>query len=120
MHYGYALVMMIAFIVLRKGFTGSSRTWWGVALWIQVWHHLEHLLLLAQAVTGAHLLGAAAPTSLAQLLFPRVELHLFYNTVVTIPMVVAMVLHARPRVGDPVAACTCAARHRRPLAATAA
>jgi hypothetical protein len=46
------------------------------ALWIQVWHHFEHLLLLMQAVTGANLMGKPVPTSIAQLVLPRVELHL--------------------------------------------
>lgn len=96
-HYGYALIMMVAFVVLRAGFTGRARAWWDAAMWIQVWHHAEHLLLLVQALAGANLLGAAAPTSVAQLLVPRVELHLFYNIVVTVPMVVAMVLHHRDR-----------------------
>ena len=32
LHYGYALVMLIGIWVLRKGFTGRSRTWWTVAL----------------------------------------------------------------------------------------
>lgn len=96
LHYGYAVGMMVAFIVLRHGFVGRARTWWNIAMWIQVWHHLEHLLLLLQAVTAANLLGNAAPTSIAQLVIPRVELHLFYNTVVFVPMVVAMVRHLRP------------------------
>jgi hypothetical protein len=96
LHYGYAIVMMVAFIVLRHGFTGRSRTWWNAAMWIQIWHHFEHLLLLVQALTGAYLMGGKAPTSIAQLAFPRIELHLFYNTIVFIPMVVAMVLHLRP------------------------
>lgn len=97
LHYGYAIVMLVAFVILRHGFVGRARTWWNAAMWIQVWHHFEHLLLLLQALTGSNLLGAAVPTSIAQLAFPRVELHLFYNAVVFIPMVVAMVLHRRPR-----------------------
>jgi hypothetical protein len=110
LHYGYAIVMLIGFIALRHGFTGRSRTWWNVALWIQVWHHFEHLLLLIQASTGANLLGQAKPTSIAQLVFPRVELHLFYNAIVFIPMVVAMVLHRRPRPEErSQLRCTCAA-----------
>ena len=36
------------------------------------------------------LFGAKVPTSILQLVFPRVELHLFYNVVVFIPMVIAM------------------------------
>ena len=106
MHYGYALVMMISFIVLRHGFHGRSRRWWNAAMWIQIWHHTEHLLLLVQAASGAYLLGSKVPTSILQLVFPRVELHLFYNTIVTIPMIVAMVLHRRDR--DEHAVCGCA------------
>lgn len=115
MHYGYALVMVVGLWVLRHGFQGPSRSWWNASLGLQVWHHLEHLLLLLQAITGAYLLGAAKPTSIVQLLVPRVELHLFYNTVVTIPMIIAMVRHMRPRSTDPVAVCACAAP--RPLIA---
>src|SRR6195256_2448427 len=40
LHYGYALVMLAGLWVLRKGFTGTSRTWWTVALVIQFWHHI--------------------------------------------------------------------------------
>lgn len=110
LHYGFAIFMMVGFIVLRHGFTGRARMWWQAALWIQVWHHLEHLLLLTQAVTGAYLLGRPAPTSIAQLVFPRVELHLFYNAIVFVPMVVAMVVHRRPKADERATMrCTCAA-----------
>ncbi|GIH67773.1 hypothetical protein [Sphaerimonospora thailandensis] len=109
MHYGYALLMMIGLIMLRDGFTGRSRVWWNVSLGIQVWHHLEHLLLLLQVLTGNNLMGRPAPTSLIQLLAPRMELHLFYNTLVTVPMVVAMVLHRRPRESERASLrCACA------------
>ncbi|MGA5895072.1 hypothetical protein [Streptomyces venetus] len=110
MHYGYALIMLAGFLLLRPGFTGTSRTWWNIALGVQIWHHLEHLLLLIQALTGAYLAGRAVPTSIVQLLAPRVELHLFYNAVVTIPMVVAMILHSRPtKAAASAARCTCPA-----------
>jgi hypothetical protein len=109
MHYGYALIMLIGLILLRRGFTGRSRTWWQIALGIQVWHHFEHLLLLIQAMTGTYLAGRPVPTSIIQLLIPRVELHLFYNAVVFVPMVVAMLLHRRPREAERVdMRCGCA------------
>jgi len=109
MHYGYALIMLVGFILLRPGFTGKSRTWWNVTLGIQVWHHFEHLLLLVQALTGAFIAGQAVPTSIIQLIAPRVELHLFYNTLVTIPMIVAMVIHQRiTKDDDPSVRCSCA------------
>jgi hypothetical protein len=96
LHYGYALVMLIALFLLRPGFTGRARTWWTVALAIQFWHHIEHLLLLLQAQTGHYFFGRAVPTSILQIFFPRVELHLFYNSIVFIPMVIAMYVHLRP------------------------
>lgn len=109
LHYFYAIVMLAAFLLLRRGFTGPARTWWDIALGIQIWHHFEHLILLIQAQSGVYLLGREVPTSIIQLVVPRVELHLFYNTVVFIPMVVAMVLHRRPLApsyAPPM--CTCA------------
>ncbi|MBM7774203.1 hypothetical protein JOD54_004407 [Actinokineospora baliensis] len=97
LHYGYALVMLIGLFVLRKGFSGRARQWWNLALALQFWHHIEHLLLFLQAQTGWRIGGSAVPTSIVQLIVPRVELHLFYNTIITIPMVIAVVLHQRAR-----------------------
>lgn len=109
LHYGYAIVMLIGLVILRQGFVGRARAWWHVALWIQVWHHFEHFLLLLQSMTHSNLLGKPVPSSIAQLIFPRVELHLFYNAIVTIPMVIAMVYHLRPRpVERSLMRCSCA------------
>jgi hypothetical protein len=109
MHYAYALVMLIGLVALRNGFVGRSRLWWNVSLGIQAWHHVEHLLLLTQAMTGQYLLGRTVPTSIIQLFVPRVELHLFYNGMVFVPMVVAMYLHWRPtRQERSLMLCTCA------------
>jgi hypothetical protein len=42
---------------------------------------------------------------------PRVELHLFYNTIVFIPMVVGMYFHMFPREGEAATdGCSCAWR----------
>lgn len=90
LHYAYAVAMLVGLIVLRGGFAGASRRLWDVALAIQVWHHLEHALLLVQATTARTLFGAEVPTSIAQLVVPRVELHLLYNTLVLIPMLAAI------------------------------
>jgi hypothetical protein len=101
LHYSYALIMLIGIWVLRKGFTGLSRKWWTVALVIQFWHHIEHLLLIGQATFHHNLFGSAV--------IPRVELHLFYNTIVFIPMVIGMYYHIFPRKGEAQhAMCTCA------------
>ena len=96
LHYGYAVIMLAGIWMLLPGFVGRSRAWWLAALVIQFWHHIEHALLQAQVIAGRTLFGARAPTSILQLWFPRLELHLFYNTVVFVPMVVAMYYHLYP------------------------
>ena len=109
MHYGYALVMLIGLFLLRPGFVGRSRTGWTISLAIQFWHHIEHLLLQAQVIAHHNLFGRAIPTSIAQLWFPRVELHLFYNSIVFVPMVVAMYFHLLPNDDERAhAQCSCA------------
>jgi hypothetical protein len=111
LHYGYALVMLIGLWVLRKGFTGISRKWWTAALVIQFWHHIEHFLLILQATIHHNFWGKPVPCSVLQLFFPRVELHLFYNSVVFIPMVIGMYYHMFPPTSETQhAACTCSWR----------
>jgi hypothetical protein len=110
LHYGYALVMLIGLWMLRKGFTGKAdHFWWMTAFWIQFFHHVEHALLQTQAIVGHNLMGRPVPTSLVQLWVPRVELHLFYNTIVFIPMVIAMYYHLFPPVTETTRPqCACA------------
>ena len=121
MHYGYAIVMLIGIWTLRKGFTGTSRKWWTAALVIQFWHHIEHAVLQWQALTHHYWFGSPVPTSFVQLLFPkfRIEIHLFYNAIVFIPMMIGMYYHMFPPKGEEVAACTCSLRHE-PLPAVVA
>ena len=77
LHYGYAIVMLIGLWTLRKGFTGTSRKWWTIALVIQFWHHIEHFVLQWQALTHHYWFGSPVPISFVQLLMPkfRPELH---------------------------------------------
>jgi hypothetical protein len=110
LHYGYALVMLVGLWILRTGFTGTAdRSWWMVAFGIQFFHHIEHGILQAQAILGQNLMGLPVPTSLVQLWVPRVELHLFYNTIVFLPMAIAMYYHLFPPVEEAsTARCSCA------------
>jgi len=111
LHYSYALVMLIGLWVLLPGFVGRARTWWLIALGIQFWHHIEHALLQYQALAHHNLFGSPVPTSLAQLVVRRLELHLIYNTAVFIPMLVAVYLHLFPTAEEPAPRCTCGVRH---------
>lgn len=119
LHYGFAVVMLIGLWILRKGFTGKSYKWWMAAFWIQFFHHFEHLLLFIQANTHSYWFGGTVPTSIGQIWIPRIELHLFYNTIVFIPMVVAMYYHMYPPAKEALQmACTCA-RHKHSFKAAA-
>ena len=108
MHFGYALVMFIGLVLLLPGFRGASRGWWLASTIIQGWHLIEHTSLQIQAIVGTNLFGSPVPTSFLQPFIPRPELHLVYNLIVFIPMIVAMWLHTRPG-QDVVNECTCAA-----------
>jgi hypothetical protein len=109
LHYGYAVVMLIGIWVLRKGFTGLALKWWTVSLAIQFWHHIEHLLLLTQAMRHHNFWDKPVPFSVLQLVIPRVELHLFYNAVVFVPMMIGMYYHMFPPENEArTATCTCA------------
>ncbi|MGQ0552796.1 MAG: hypothetical protein ACT4PU_06205 [Planctomycetota bacterium] len=111
MHYGYALVMLAFLWMLRDGFKGRARTWWTIALVIQFWHHIEHFVLQAQPILGANLFGKPVPFSFVQLIVPRVELHLIYNTIVFVPMVVAMYYHLFPSQAEQAQhSCDCAVK----------
>ena len=112
LHYGYAIVMLIGLWTLRKGFTGTSQKWWTIALVIQFWHHIEHAVLQWQAITHNYWFGSPVPVSFLQTVLPqsRVEIHLFYNAVVFIPMIVGMYYHMFPPQGEENPACSCALR----------
>lgn len=97
MHFGYAVLTLLGLVTLRSGFSGPARTWWSAAMIIQVWHVFEHTLLFVQAQRGFTLWSAKEPTSVLQLFWPRIELHLFYNSVVTLPIVIAMIISRQRR-----------------------
>jgi hypothetical protein len=118
LHYGYALVMLAGLLMLRRGFAEvQERRWWTIALAIQFFHHIEHAILQTQAIVGHNLFDRPVPTSLVQLWVPRVELHLFYNTIVFIPMMIAMYFHMFPPASAARPRCTCAWHPRASAAA---
>ena len=96
MHYSFGLISLVAITLLRPAFMGRAATLWTVALVGQFWHHLEQFFLLFQKLTGEPWFGQSEPTSLLQLLIPRVELHLFYNAAVAVPLFIALAYHWFP------------------------
>ena len=117
LHYSYAVIMLAGIWAFLPGFVGRARTWWLAALVIQFWHHIEHALLQGQVIAGHTLFGASVPTSIIQLFVPRLELHLAYNTIVFVPMIIGMYYHLFPSAPEAERMhCTCSLRllHREP------
>ena len=110
LHWGYAFFMLAGLIILLPGFAGRSRKWWIASLAIQSWHFIEHSVLQLQAVVNSNFFGSPVPSSIVQIWVPRVELHLFYNAAVFIPMVIAMYYHMYPPKHEAPIACTCSRR----------
>jgi hypothetical protein len=114
LHYGYALLMLAGLVLLRPGFRThpAALTFWSIALWIQVWHHLEHLSLIYQAWSGNFFLVPGVATSFLQMIpgVQRVELHFAYNLIVAVPMAIAMWLYTRQPGDESLADTTAAGR----------
>jgi hypothetical protein len=104
LHYGHALFMLVGLALLRPSMVGRARVWWDITFALQFYHHFEHALLLGQVLIHHNLFDASVPTSIGQLWIPRIELHLIYNTMVTIPMLIAVFYHRYPTDGEPTAA----------------
>lgn len=100
LHLVFNLAVLGGLAALCASFAGRARTWWTAALALQAWHLLEHALLFAQAQSGARFFGTDKPSSVLQLLVPRVELHLGYNGAVTALMLVAVVIALSARAAD--------------------
>ena len=98
LHIAYNSAQLTGLILLWAGFQRSSkaaRCWWNVALVAQSWHFFEHVLLQVQYITGNFLFDASRQTSLLELFFPRVELHLTYNLLAIIPTAIAVIFYLR-------------------------
>ena len=97
LHFVYDFIQWAGIVILRLGFRGRAATFWTIAMVIQTWHYIEHVLLMGQYLTGYYLFGAPHQISIAQLWFPRAELHFTYNLLVFIPMVIAVHYYIKPK-----------------------
>jgi hypothetical protein len=102
LHFVYDFIQWAGILLLWRGFRGRAHTIWGVAVVVQSWHWIEHVLLMGQYLSGYYLFGAAQQISLLQLWFPRAELHFMYNFFVFVPMVIAVHYYLQPKLAVPV------------------
>lgn len=84
LHWSYALFMLVGLYLLYSQVVQDQRSWnlWSLTILLQMWHLLEHTVLVGQFMLGMK------PTSMLTALLgvPRLELHLFYNSIVTVVM----------------------------------
>jgi hypothetical protein len=93
LHYFFALLTSIGFIVAGWHYFESRFVikLWTAGAAASLWHLFEHTLLFGQALSHRYLFGAHQPISIIQLFVPRIELHLFYNSIITVFMVWALI-----------------------------
>lgn len=107
LHFGFAVFTTIGLLMLWHVYvTGKvasdqifimprSAPSWMAATYISIWHLFEHSLLFYQAIMHHNFWGRPVPTSVIQLFIPRIELHLFYNSMVTVPIAMSMYMMMR-------------------------
>jgi hypothetical protein len=105
LHYFYAVFTLFGIVLLLPAFRGTARFFWYAAFSVQVWHHLEHLLLIYQRQTGDFFFGREVPIGFGQLLLDRVVLHDVYNGLVFLPMIAALYFHFRAGSDDAICGC---------------
>ena len=97
LHFSYNFILFLGLVMLYRGMSSSAQLWWLVALMLQGWHLFEHTILQFQWLTGWYWFGADRQTSVLENFIPRIELHFMYNTIVTIPIVIAVLIHIYQR-----------------------
>jgi hypothetical protein len=108
-HFGFSVYTLGSILLTGGPAVGMARSFGLVALAVQSWHLFEHSQLILQRTTDSFFFGASEPTSLAQFLVPRVELHFIYNGAVFSALVIALLLHAYPPRGEASRSrCACA------------
>lgn len=86
LHYLFAYVMLWGLIEFKD--KALNKKWWNTAKYLQYYHYLEHMILLLQMMRG---IPFAERISIGGLFFPRMELHFFYNLMIIIPMMLALI-----------------------------
>lgn len=103
LHWGMALITLAGLIYFLPQFKHKARVWLLVTLNLQIFHYIEHQLLLSQYLTH-NLYDFKQPVSITQVIaqslyhlpyagmpvLPRIELHFAYNLIILIPMVIAL------------------------------
>jgi len=95
LHFSYNLMQLLGLLVLSYHVTARARTWWRIAIIVQLWHFFEHFLLQSQWLTGIFLFNAAKQMGIGELLVPRLELHFIYNALVFVPTIIGVYLYVR-------------------------
>jgi len=98
LHFSYNLMQLVGLLVLSYHVTGRARTWWRIAIGVQLWHFFEHFLLQSQWLTGIFLFNASKQIGIGEFFLPRLELHFIYNALVFVPTMIGVYFYVRSQV----------------------
>jgi hypothetical protein len=92
LHFVFALLTFAGMIYAGRHYFESefAGKTWVLGLFAAAWHGFEHLVLFLQAATHTYFFDRTEPTTIIQLVVPRIELHLFYNSIITILALTAL------------------------------
>ena len=91
LHYIHALFMLVGLYLLGFSVVGKAKWWSDLAIKLAFYHHIEHFIILSQAIAHYNLFNSPTPTSIVQAMgVPRIELHFFYNLMVLVPMLISL------------------------------
>lgn len=100
LHFSYNLMQLVGLLVLSYHVTGRARTWWRIAIAVQLWHFFEHFLLQSQWLTGIFFFNAAKQMGIGELFVPRLELHFMYNALVFVPTMIGVYFYVRDQMRE--------------------
>lgn len=96
LHFGFAMFTILGLFLFKPDNFKAYR-WWKNTLAFSTFHFFEHSLLMYQFLTKQYFFGETAPTAIGQIWFPRLELHFFYNLVITVFICVFVYYQTRKR-----------------------
>jgi hypothetical protein len=97
LHFGFAIFTLLG-LFLFKPISAQAYRWWNNTINACIYHFVEHSLLMYQYITKDYFFGGTVPTAIGQIWFPRLELHFFYNLVISVFISIFIYYHTKKRV----------------------
>ena len=97
LHFTFAVITLLG-LFLFKPVSAQAYRWWNNTINVSIFHLGEHSLLLYQYITKNYLFGGTTPTAIGQIWFPRLELHFFYNLIISVFLTIFIYYQTKKRI----------------------